>query len=77
MYEGMRQYLEEKSYILFYKEACNIFIEDINYSEIIVCKIQLEEENKQKLIEDFESKKVNLIDLKYLSKKIINKCIIK
>lgn len=64
----------------FFKYYCkinNIFIEDINYSDKIVCRIQLEEEKKQKLIEDFETKKINLIDLKFLYKKIINKCIIK
>lgn len=55
----------------------NIFIEDIDYSDIIVCKIQLEEGIREKLIEDFETKKVNLINLKFLSKKIINKCVIK
>lgn len=55
----------------------NIFIEDIQYSDIIVCRIQLEEGNREKLIKDFETKKVNLINLKFLYKKIINKCIIK
>jgi len=61
----------------YYCKINNIFIEDIEYSDIIVCKIQLEEGNRAKLIEDFETKKVNLINLKFLSKKIINKCIIK
>lgn len=59
----------------YYCKINNIFIEDIDYSDIIVCKIQLEEANKAKLLEDFETKKVNLINLKFLYKKIINKCI--
>lgn len=61
----------------YYCKINNIFIEDVDYSDIIVCKIQLEEANKAKLLEDFETKKVNLINLKFLYKKIINKCIIK
>ena len=61
-----------------FKHYCkinNIFIGDFVYSDIISCKIQLQEEIKQRLIEDFETKKVNLINLKFLSKKLINKCI--
>ena len=61
----------------YYCKTNNIFIENLEYSDIIICKIQLEEENKQRLLEDFETKKVNLIDLKFLTKKLINKCIIK
>lgn len=63
-----------------FKHYCkinNIFIEEFSYSEKIVCKIQLEEASKQKLIKDFETKKVNLIDLKFISKKLIKKSIIK
>lgn len=61
----------------YYCKINNIFIEDLKYSDIIVCKIQLEEEDKTKLLEDFETKKINMINLKFISKKIINKCIIK
>ena len=61
----------------YYCKINNIFIENINYSDIIICKIQLEECKKQELIDDFETKKVNLKDLKFLSKKLINKSIIK
>ena len=63
-----------------FKHYCkinNIFIGDFVYSDIISCKIQLQEENKQRLIDDFETKKVNLLNLKFLSKKLINKCITK
>ena len=63
-----------------FKHYCkinNIFIGDFAYSDIIFCKIQLQESSKQRLIEDFETKKINLINLKFLSKKLIDKCIIK
>lgn len=61
----------------YYCKINDIFIEDITYSDIIFCKIQLQERCKSKLIEDFETKKVNLINLQFLSKKLIDKCIIK
>ena len=61
----------------YYCKTNNIFIENLEYKDIIICKIQLEETVKQRLLKDFETKKVNLKDLKFLSKKLINKCIIK
>lgn len=61
----------------YYCKINNIFISDCNYSDVVVCKIQLEEVKSKKLIDDFETKKVNLINLKFLSKKLIDKCIIK
>ena len=61
----------------YYCKMNEIFIENIDYTDIIVCKIQLEEKNKQRILDDFETKKVNLIDLNFFSKKLINKCIIK
>ena len=60
-----------------YCKTNNIFIDNFTYLNTIICKIQLEESKKQKLLEDFETKKVNLIKLKFLSKKLINKSIIK
>lgn len=61
----------------YYCKINNIFIENFVYTDTIFCKIQLEESNRQRLIKDFETKKVNLINLKFLSKKLIDKCIIK
>ncbi len=60
----------------YYCKKSNIYIKDYDYSEKIICKIQLEECNKERLIEDFNTKKVNLIKLKFLSKKLIDKSII-
>ena len=60
----------------YYCKKNNIYIKEYDYSEKIICKIQLEEENKGRLEDDFNTKKVNLINLKFLSKKLIEKSII-
>ena len=59
----------------YYCRNNKISIVDFQYEESIICKIELEEEVKQKLIEDFKSKKVNLKNIKELSKKYITKSI--
>lgn len=61
----------------YYCKINNIFIKNFEYSDIIICKIQLEESMIQRFSEDFRTKKVNLINLRFLSKKLINKSIIK
>ena len=61
----------------YYCKKNNIYIKYYEYSEKIICKIQLEECSKERLIADFNTKKVNLIKLKFLSKKLIEKSIIK
>lgn len=61
----------------YYCRINNILIDDFTYLNTVICKIQLEESIKAKLLEDFDTKKVNLINLKFLSKKLINKSIIK
>lgn len=61
----------------YYCKINGIYIENFTYLNTIICKIQLDEVTKAKLLEDFETKKVNLINLKFLSKKLINKSIIK
>ena len=60
----------------YYCKKNDIYIKDYEYSEKIICKIQLEECSKERLIADFNTKKVNLIKLKFLSKKLIEKSII-
>ena len=59
----------------YYCRNNKISIVDFQYKESIICKIELEEEVKQKLIEDFKSKNVNLKNIKELSKKYITKSI--
>lgn len=61
----------------YYCKINNIDIQECIYSDTVICKIQLEDGIKSRVIEDFETKKVNLINLKFLSKKLINKSIIK
>lgn len=61
----------------YYCKINDIYIDNFVYSDRVICKIQLEDENMKRLLEDFETKKVNLINLKFLSKKLINKSIIK
>ena len=59
----------------YYCKNNDIYVTDVQYSENIVCKIQLEIKEKQKLMADFESKKMNLKEIKELSKKYITKSI--
>ena len=61
----------------YYCRKNNINIVNIQYENTIICKIQLEEKTKSKLINDFETKNINLTNLRFLSKKIINKCKVK
>ncbi|MCI8641430.1 MAG: YigZ family protein [Clostridia bacterium] len=70
----------EYNYLEIFKHYCktnDILIVSSQYSDIIISKIDIDEKNSKKLLDDFETKKVKLIDLKFLSKKIINKSIIK
>ena len=57
----------------YYCKKNNINIIKSNYSENIICRIEIEENIKQKFINDFETKKVILKDLKYISKKYVEK----
>lgn len=59
------QYLKDFKY---YCQKNNIKIDDINYTEKIVCKILVEEDKKEEFIEDFNDKKVKLEEIKILSK---------
>ena len=59
----------------YYCKNNSINIIDTQYTENIVCKIELEEEIKQKLMQDFEIKNINLNYIKELSKKYITKSI--
>ena len=57
----------------YYCKNNDINIVNTEYLENIVCKIQLEEEKKEKLIEDYDTKKINLKNIEMLSKKYIEK----
>ncbi len=53
----------------------NILIRNVEYSEFITCKIELEEHKKEKLLKDFKAKSVILKQIEEISKKYITKCI--
>lgn len=57
----------------YYCKNNKINIVDSEYSENIVCRIELEEVAKQKLVQDFEIKNINIKKIKELSKKYITK----
>lgn len=61
----------------YYCKVNDIFISDSIYSDIVICKIILKQESIKRLLEDYNTKKVNLRDLRELSKKIMYKSIIK
>ena len=59
----------------YYCKNNKINIVDIDYKEDVVCKIELEEDKKAKLLEDYEIKNIKLNNIKELDKKYINKSI--
>lgn len=59
----------------YYCKTKEILITNTEYREDIVCKILIKESKKEDILEDFKTKKVNLKDLKWLSKKYIEKSI--
>ena len=61
----------------YYCQKNNIKIESSEYGQDIICKIELENDVKEKLINDFTTKNVILKELDQINKKIIEKSIIK
>ena len=59
----------------YYCKNNKINIIDTKYQENIVCKIELEEDKKEKLMDDFETKNIKLTNIKELYKKYITKSI--
>jgi len=59
----------------YYCKNQDILITNVEYHELIRCKIELEEIKKEKLMRDFEAKTVILKDLKEVTKKYITKSI--
>lgn len=57
----------------YYCKNNEINIINPQYTENIVCKIEINVDKKQKLMGDFETKKINLKEIKELSKKYIIK----
>ena len=59
----------------YYCKNNEIFIANSEYSERIVCLIELEEQKAHKLLEDYATKKINLDNVEKKSKKYITKSI--
>ena len=57
----------------YYCKNKEIYIVETQYLENIVCKIEIEDSEIKQLKEDFKTKKINIKDIKELSKKIITK----
>lgn len=65
-------YAEMESF-KYYCKKNNINIVNIEYNEDINIKIELDEETKHRFLEDFETKKINIKEIKNLSEKYIIK----
>lgn len=61
----------------YYSKNNNIFITNVEYGEEISCKIELEEEKKEKLCQDFTTKSIILKDIREIDKKYVTKSILK
>ena len=59
----------------YYCKNNDINIKDTIYTQEIVCKIEIEENKKEKLLRDYDLKAINLLNIKILSKKYIEKSI--
>lgn len=59
----------------YYCKNKNILITDVEYCELISCKIELEDDKKEELLKDFEAKTIILKDAKEITKKYITKSI--
>lgn len=65
----------EFDHFKYYCKNHNILITNVEYGEFIVCKIEIEDEKKEKLRKDFETKNIILRDIKEINKKYITKSI--
>lgn len=59
----------------YYCKNNHILITNVEYSELIRCKIELEADKKEKLWKDFETKTIILKNIKEITKKYITKSI--
>lgn len=73
-FEITLQYSEFENF-KYYCKNNEIFIANSEYSERIVCLIELEEQKAHKLLEDYATKKINLDTVEKKSKKYITKSI--
>ena len=57
----------------YYCKINNIEVVETQYLEKIICKIELEEKTKMKIIKDYETQKININKIVELSKKYITR----
>lgn len=57
----------------YYCKINNIEVVEAQYLEKIICKIELEEKTKMKIIKDYETQKININKIVELSKKYITR----
>lgn len=65
----------ELKHFKYYCKNQDILITNVEYGEFIICKIELEDDKKEKLLQDFETKNVILKDVREIAKKYIIKSI--
>lgn len=65
----------EFDHFKYYCKNNNILITHVEYGETIACKIELEDDKKEKLLIDFETKDTILKNIKEITKKYITKSI--
>lgn len=65
----------EFDHFKYYCKNNNILITNVEYSEWITCKIELEDDKKEKLERDFATKNIILKDVREITKKYITKSI--
>lgn len=59
----------------YYCKNQDILITNVEYGEFIICKIELDDNKKEKLWKDFQTKSIILEDMKEIAKKYITKSI--
>lgn len=59
----------------YYCKNNDINITNIEYFDVVICKIELETNKKDKIIEDAVSKNINIKNIKVLCEKYINKSV--
>lgn len=59
----------------YYCRNNNINIVNTEFSDVVICKIELDNNKKEKLMNDIDTKNINVANLKILCKKIINKSV--
>ena len=59
----------------YYCKKHQILITNVEYSDLVICKIELEVAKKERLWKDFSTKEINLNDIKEITKKYIAKSI--